>query len=444
MALDPEEYKQRRMQRQQQRQTRQAQQKRTLIRLGIAGAVLIACAILIILVVRSGRQPVDPSAQTTAPVVGTPQTTAPSEGTTESAPEESTPPETTQEKEKEPLTVIRLAAAGDLNINDAVVASGGVSYDYTEVFMDVAHLLGEPDITLLNFEGVITGAPYGSSGSAPQTLLEALRDTGVDLIQMANSYSIHKGMAGLTSTLAAVRAAGLEPVGAYASNEVFREEKGYTIREIQGIKIAFLAFTKGMNGMALPAGSENCVNTLYTDYASTYQDVDEDGILSIVEAAKKEKPDIMVAMLHWGSEFNDTISTSQKDILELLSENGVKVILGTHSHYVQQMAFDPEAGTFMTYSLGDFFSDAQRPGTEYSIILDLEITKNHETGETTVTSYSYTPIFTVAEKDKPLRIVRIAEAMAAHENAFLGCVEADTYSDMAYAMQRIQERIAGE
>ena len=426
MALDPQEFKKRRAQREQERQARAARVRRTRIKLAVAALVLVGLAALIVTVARQ-----KPGQETTPP-----QTTEALQ--TEAATQPAT------ETEEKPDTVIRIAAAGDLNINDAVVAAGGSTFDYSGVFMDIAHLLGDADITALNLEGVLTGAPYGSTGSAPPALLDALVDAGVDLVQLANSYSVHKGMAGLAATLSAVRTAGLEPLGAYASNEEFKAAKGYTVKNVNGVKVAFMAFTKGMNGMALPAGSEHCVNVLYTDYATTYQDVDQEKILSIVNAAKKESPDLMVAMLHWGSEYNDTISTSQTAILELLQENGVGVILGTHSHYVQQMLYDQEKGTFATYSLGDFLSDAGRSGTEYSVILELEITKDGETGKTGVTGYSYTPIFVQAEEGKPLRLLRIEPAMAAYEQGFIDRVSDSTYSAMQYAKDRIESRVKGE
>jgi len=432
MALDAEEYKRRRQQRAQERQARQAQQKRTLVKLAIAGGVLIACGILIFFVSRSGS--VTPPDSTE----GTVLEISPGETVTSTA-----PPETTQVTEP-PKTVIHLAAAGDLNINDAVVASGGTNYDYTETFMDVAHLLSQADVTALNFEGNLYGAPYGSTGSAPQTLANALSAIGVDLVQLANSYSINKGMAGLTSTISGIQTAGMEPLGVYASNEAFREGKGYTIRYVQGIKIAFVAFTKGMNGLALPPGNENCVNLLYEDYATTYQDVDTERISSVLDAVEKASPDITVAMLHWGSEFKDTVSDTQEEIRDLCLSKGVDVILGSHSHYVQQMVLDPEAGTFIAYSLGDFLSDARQPGTEYSVILDLEITKDHETGITKVTDYSYTPIFSVVEEGSPARVVRIQEAMTAYQGNYIAKVLEDTYSDMQYALERIEARVAGE
>ena len=413
MALDPEEFKRRREQRQQQRQK---SQRTAIVRLVICAAVLILCAVLIISLVAANKTP--GSAQTT--------------------------PSNETEQTQPPQTVIHLAAGGDLNITESVVASGSGNYDYTNTFLDVAHLLADADITTLNFEGCLYGAPYGTDRSAPQTLPEALAKAGVDFMQLANSYSIYKGMDGLADTISGMRLAGIEPLGVYPDAAQAKAGKGYTICNVRGIKIAFVAFTKGMDGMALPPGNEGCVNVLYKDYSTDYQSVDTEGISKILDAAAKEKPDLTVALLHWGSEFNNNISQSQENICKLLQEKGVDAIIGTHSHYVQKMDFDPDTGTFVAYSLGDFLGDAQRAGSEYSVILDLEITKNTASGETKITGFSYTPIFTVAEEGKPLRTVRIRQAMQAFENGYIDRVSQETYDAMKYALSRIEARVSGK
>ena len=151
-----------------------------------------------------------------------------------------------------------------------------------------------------------------------------------------------------------------------------------------------------------------------------------------------------MAFLHWGSEFNDTISASQNEICTLLQEKGVDAIIGTHSHYVQQMTLDEETGNFVAYSLGDFLSDGSRAGTEYSVILDLEITKDSQSGKTKITDFSYTPIFSFAEKDTPLRVLRIREAMAAYEAGYIDRVSETAYEKMEYALERIEDRIHGK
>ena len=343
----------------------------------------------------------------------------------------------------EDATVIQLVAAGDVNVSDNIVGSGGMEYDYTETFLDIAHLLAEGDITVVNFEGNLTGSPYGStSHSAPQNLVEQLSRSGVDLVQLANSYSINQGISGLQATIRGVKEAGMEALGVYGDEKAFKAGKGYTIRDVQGIRIAFVAFTKGMDGMTLPQGSEHCVNVLYKDYDSTYQTIDRDAINRIMDNVEAEKPDLTVVMLHWGSEYNDTISKTQESIVELFRSRGADAIIGTHPHYVQKMSYDPETGFFIAYSLGDLLSDGQRSGTEYSVVLKLDIAK--ENGITKITGYSYTPIFTVAERGGTLKSVRIAEAMSAYDGNYILRVQEATYNAMIYALERIEARIKGE
>ena len=416
MSLDMEELNKRRIERHHRRQQMNARkrQKKTLSMVLIC-LLLIAMGIGIFFLLRKGET------------------------------ENPEPERVTQSGEEiaEDATVIHLVAAGDVNVSDAIVASGGPEYDYTQTFLDVAHLLAEGDITVVNLEGNLCGSPYGgTSHSAPQSFADALGHSGVDLVQLANSYSINQGISGLQTTIQGVKDAGMEPLGVYADEREYKAGKGYTIREVEGIKIAFVAFTKGMDGMTLPQGSEHSVNVLYSDYDSTYQDIDSKAIHTVMDAVEAEKPDLTVAMLHWGSEYNDTMSKSQKSIVSLLQDRGVDAIIGTHPHYVQKMTYDPETGNFVAYSLGDLLSDGVRSGTEYSVILKLEITK--QGGETKITGYSYTPVFTVAERGRPLRSVRIAESMDAYDSNYLQRITEKTYDAMAYALQRIEARVAGE
>ena len=261
---------------------------------------------------------------------------------------------------------------------------------------------------------------------------------------MANSCAINNGLNGLTSTLRAIRAAGIEPVGAFSSSEEFKKSKGYTMTEIQGVKVGFVSFTKGLGGRGMPAGSEDLVNILYTDYATEYREIDKNRITSILKAMEEEKPDLTVALLHWGSEYNDDISKTQTQIVSLLKKNGVDVIIGTHPHTLQPIEFDKGAGTLVAYSLGDFFGDANRGATNYSVILDLEITKDANAGTTKVTDYTLHPIYTVRETEgvgnNDRRVVRIGTTLSAYKGNFLDKVTDGCKDSMEYALTRIDER----
>ena len=423
MALDHEEIKRRRARKEKQRREQLVRQRKLMLRLAAAAVVLLVCGGLIAVVAWLAPGGTEDQVQTT------PST---------EAPEETVPAVT------EPTTVIHIAAAGDLTVTDRTVAAGADDnggYDYTAAFMDVLPLLAEADLTVMNFEGNLCGSPYGTAtSSAPQAMLEALSAAGVDLLQMANSYSINNGLIGLSDTLSSIRAAGMEPLGAYASSAEFKKSGGYTIREVNGVRIAFVAFTKGRGNLGLPAGSGDCVNLLYTDYDTSYSKVDTSGITSILRATAKEEPDITIAMLHWGSEYNDQISSTQKKILNLMLSEGVDVVLGTHSHYVQEMVFDADKNTFVAYSLGDFFGDAEKAGSNYSVVLDLEITRDNNTGVTKITDYTYTPIFT-QDRAEGLRVVRLLPAIAAYERGNIDHVSEEDYDDLVYAVTRVEERI---
>ena len=430
MPLHDDEMNMRREKREAQRRKQQAEAKRLRITLILAAVVLVLCtAGIVFLTSRSDSS----------------QTTVAAETRPTQKPTQATEPATRAQKSTK--TTIHIKAAGDLNVTNTVINAGVAvgGYNYTRAFMDVASTLSDADLTVLNLEGNICGEPYGSdTTSAPRELLDGLRNAGVDLIQMANSCTINNGLIGLTSTLQSIRAAGLEPVGAFASESEFQQSKGYTITEAQGVKVAFVAFTKGLGGRGLPAGNDNLVNILYEDYASTYDKIDRTRITNILKAVEAEKPDITIALLHWGSEYNDDISDTQKSIVNLMKKQGVDVIIGTHPHTVQAIEYDELAGTLVAYSLGDFFGDASRGGTNYSIILDLEITKDSSTGTTKVTNYSYTPIYTVSEAESAdgyRRVVRIDKTVEAWEENYLDKVSQSAKESMVYALDRIEARI---
>ena len=437
MASERDELNRRRKARMEQQKRRKAAQRRLRVRLAIAAVVLLASAAVIYNLGRGGEEPIFVPNETEVEIYGQ------SEETTE---------ETTDSNSslKRAPTVIHLAAAGDLNVTDKVVWSGqnGTTYDYTNAFMDVAHIFSEADLAMLNFEGNLYGQPYGTATmSAPQELMTALKNSGIDMVQMANSAAIYNGISGLQTTLANIRNAGIEPVGAYSSNTEFNRNSGYTICEVQGLKLAFVAFTKGFGGLGLPADSEDCVNLLYEDYYENYEKLNNDKINKVLKAVSAEKPDLVIALLHWGSEYNDAISDTQVKIANLMKKNGVDVIIGTHPHLVQAMEYDEATGFFCAYSLGDFFGDGNRSGTAYSVILDLEITKNYDTGETRVTGFDYTPIYTLQETDCPdnqRRVVRLETAVTAYDINFVDKITANCKENMDYSLTRIVSRVNGE
>ena len=446
MAQEPNSMRKRHKRRQAMEQQRLAEQKRLKRNLLIALIVLAFTGLLIWTIaqdVSGGKKPEKEEEALQETVQTFP--TAPTG-------EETEPPVNPHDPRHKPVTKIHIRAGGDINVTTDVVDSGktGNKYDYTKAFIDVQSLLADADLTLLNFEGSICGEPYGTeTRSAPPELLTGLVNAGVDMLQTANSYSIYNGLIGMTATLQSVKNAGLISVGAYSTPSEYERTKGYTIVDVQGVKVAFVAFTKGLGGMGMPAGNEDCVNLLYEDYDDTYQKINTKKITKVLRAAAAEKPDITIALLHWGSEYNDTISESQLRIEELMMEEGVSVIIGSHPHTVQKISFDQEKNTLVAYSLGDFYGDASRAGTNYSIILDIEITKDEGAGTTKVTDFSYFPIYTLSQFEREEKnsvkkqVMRIGSAMDAREGNFVDRITGDAYKSMEYSLSRISDRVRG-
>ena len=230
-----------------------------------------------------------------------------------------------------------------------------------------------------------------------------LSTIGFDLLQTANTCSIQNGLSGLQSTIDALTNAGIDHAGTYASQTERSNNGGVVLKTVSGMKIAIIAYTKGLGGLQLPEGAEYAVNLLYKDYSTDYEKLDMSALLDSVDAAKALKPDIILVMLHWGSEATLEPTRTQESIAKQLFERGADAIIGSHSHLVGRMETmdittddGKEKTCFVAYSLGNFFSSqssSYASGCEESVILNLQFTKNGETGETALTNVSYTPLY---------------------------------------------------
>jgi len=381
------------------------------------------------------------------------------------------PPELSGETPVAPVTssttTATLAAVGDIMMYDDQLAAARKddnTYDFTPAFRAVWAYTESADITVGNLELNFCGGPNysGSTQSstyfnAPESLASDLHKIGFDVLQTANTYSIVNGMDGLKSTINYLNKNGIEAVGTHLTDPAEAPDKGVVIRysgpDNTGIKFAFIGFTKGLNGLALPNNSRYAVDLLYNDYTKAYEDIAVTAITERIEAAKAHDPDVIIAMVHWGSEFELDVSKTQREIRDLMFKNGVDVILGTHSHVVGPMethevkTVDGEQKTcFVAYSLGNFISgmdetDPNRPDTQKSVILNLEFMKDGATGETTISDIGYIPLYILDHKDDavetrfevlPIRSAISASTFEKYEDRMLEAINtlaANTASD---------------
>lgn len=333
-----------------------------------------------------------------------------------------------------------LTAVGDITVDDAIVADARQadgSYDFTNSFLNVAPLLFASDLTVGNLELTFSGEPYGgAAASAPDSLAATLNTLGFDILQTANSKSVAGGISGLENTIDVLRAGGLEPLGTFKTQ--YAHDNGMAVlREVNGIRLAFVGFTKGFDGMSIPDGSEYCANLLYEDYDSQYGKIDRAQILAALQSAKALNPDVIIAMVHWGSAYKLALSDTQKQIASLMFNNGVDVILGSHSHMVGPMEFSEyelnDGSTkkvFLAYSLGNFLSSDSEAYTQESLILNLTFSKNKETGETTISHAEYVPVYLYdagETADNRFQILDVYQSIRLYDTSYIGRVDEDAY-----------------
>ncbi len=301
--------------------------------------------------------------------------------------------------------VATIAFVGDISVSAdqvAAVTQADGTYDFNLPLSDVKSHVSEAAYAVGDFEtNLVDGLAYGGEPyyNAPVQLAGSLRALGFRLMSTANTYALNNGIEGLISTKSYLAEAQLRSVGTYLSQEERNQNGGAYIRNIHKIRFGFLSYTKGTDSVSMPEGCEYALNTLYDDYADYWTDLKSSQIRQDVQAARDAGAEVIIALVHWGSEYGRTLREPQKQAAELLLASGVDVIIGTHSHLVGEMGFqevEQSDGTmkncFVAYGLGDFYTDPAQPGGQQSVILKLEFSREDD-GSVAITKAGYVPIY---------------------------------------------------
>jgi hypothetical protein len=329
------------------------------------------------------------TATVTVPVTVVVPTTLPASQTTTTteSPHESTSSTTTTTA---PTQVV-IAAVGDVlphtPIINSVRDSKSGSYDFAPIFAPVAPYLRGADYTVANLETRFAGKEVGYSGyprfNSPGELAYVLRSIGIDLVATANNHALDYGWDGVVKTLDKLDAAGLAHVGTSRSS---KERSVPFIANVRGIKIAFLNYTAGVNGLEVPKEHPYAVDLLSAEQAAS------DAAVARIYGA-----DLVIALVHFGNEYEREPSEQQIEMARELLSHGVDVIIGSHPHVVQPITHIFEfsgskvTDKFIIYSLGNFVSAQRWRYSDSGIIAYLHIEKRGL--RTFVTGVSYLPVY---------------------------------------------------
>ncbi|MFX3633818.1 MAG: CapA family protein [Candidatus Pristimantibacillus sp.] len=260
---------------------------------------------------------------------------------------------------------VRLAFVGDILLAESVgnmMKIKGNDFPFTEALL----YLSEPDLTAANLEYPITkrGVPaedktYVFKGTPDA--LPALKNSGVDVVSLANNHTLDQGVDGLLDTMGYLDEAGIDHMGA-GSNDT--EAFAPKIREVRGIKIAYIGLSKVVPTTTWKADKYNA------GVAETY---DTTRAVAAIAKAKKEA-DIVVVMVHWGIEKSDTPEKYQRDFAREYIDAGADLVIGSHPHVLQ--GFETYKGKWIAYSLGNFiFSVTPKGRSGETGVLDATCTK---------------------------------------------------------------------
>lgn len=340
---------------------------------------------------------------------------------------------------------VSLAVIGDIMCHNSqyidAYNSSEKTYDFSYVFEDVKEYVEPADLAIGNLETTFAGAKRGYSNypcfNTPEQLAGNLKDFGIDILTTANNHCMDTGYTGLVSTLDYLDEAGIAHTGTYRSEE---EQNTILIKEVNDIKIAFLTFTYGTNGIPVPSDKSYCVNL-----------IDKDLMKLQIELAKKQKPDIICVSMHWGIEYQNVQNAEQEELADYLFKNGVDIIFGSHPHVLQPMKIKKvtlddgtEKECFVIYSFGNFMSAQTQKNTRSSVILNLSIEKKGRSGKVTIGDISYRPIYMYkGSSTKKYKVIDMQKAVFNYESGINTSIGKDTYQTLKNEIDRIQKMMEG-
>lgn len=299
---------------------------------------------------------------------------------------------------------VNISAVGDIILHDEQIWSAyneeNKAYDFMNNFKYVKNFIEKRDIAYGTIEGTYAGEEIGYSGypnyNGPDSMIDALKDTGFDIINVATDHSLDKGVEGASKTGEKIDK-DMTSIG----------NKKYIIKKVKGIEIGFTSYTyeskEGeLNGHKIPED----INLNTFSYNKLDNGLEE--MKALVEEMKNEGAEFIVFGMHWGVEYKTEPSKYQVKIAEALNEYGVDLILGSNPHVVQPIEeIEGEDGnkTLVAYSLGNFISNQRLETmgdrrTADGIILNLTLDKSRKGVKIEKWDYTPTWVYKIPRENK--------------------------------------------
>jgi hypothetical protein len=307
-----------------------------------------------------------------------------------------TTPEITEENENIPtpqiievgeVKNITIASVGDIMMHEAQIKSGSLgngNYDYSLMFKSIKPYIEKADFAIGNLETTLAGNEKKYTGypmfNAPEILAKNIKDAGFDMVTTANNHSLDRKFYGVVKTIENLDKEGLLHIGTYKTKE---DSEAIFVEDIKGVKVAFLVYTYGTNGMVIP--EKFAVNL-----------IDRSRIFEDIKKAKALNVDMIITSMHFGNEYQTTQNKTQEDLVNFLFQNGVDAVLGSHPHVLQPVemkkikdVYGVEKERFVIYSQGNIVANMPDRYKNSGVIINLNIKKDKN--GTTIDKVEYIP-----------------------------------------------------
>ena len=223
------------------------------------------------------------------------------------------------------------------------------TYDYSQCF---EHLMGDitwADLAVVNLECPLGGKPYTGYPcfSAPDSYAKQLKDVGFDLFLTANNHCLDRRDKGLVRTCEMLDSLGVPHIGTYRDQQE-RDRVIPLIINVKGMKIAFLDYTYGTNGIPIQG-------SVIVDL------IDQQRIANDIAIARQRGAHAICVNMHWGIEYQLKPVAEQRTLADFLVAQGVDLIIGGHPHVVEPMEMryskEYDKNVLLVYSMGNFISN---------------------------------------------------------------------------------------
>jgi len=337
---------------------------------------------------------------------------------------------------------VNLCAIGDIMAHDGTFAAAkrGSTYDFTNMFAEIAPYMQDADYRFGNLETTFSGSARGYAGypcfNTPEQMGLALKEVlGIDLVSHANNHTLDCGFKGVQSTLSFLDEYGIAHTGSYAAEE---DAGSYHMAEINGAKIAFTGYTYGSN------------NGIKYKYSINL--IDKEQIKADAARAKADGAQYVIAMIHWGIEYKRYASKDQESLAKWIFENTeVDLIVGNHAHVtepIEEITYTRngvEKTGIVFYALGNFTGAQRWEHTDTGIIANIKLIIDPADGNNNrIEAITYTPTF-IDPNDistgKRYRVVAIEKAISDYENGTDPLISTEEYKRIKQYQEDYREML---